>query len=79
MTSLYGSRLLERAENPYDESSLVPISVVPSSHTNAISGVGIVCLVVSWVAVFARYWNRAVIMRFWGYDDVFMLLTIVSA
>jgi hypothetical protein len=77
MTS-HNALLYGRAENPFSESSIVSIDFVPSSHTHAIIAVCNVCLVISWIAVLLRSWNRGVIMRFWGYDDVFMFITIVS-
>jgi hypothetical protein len=78
--TLLNLRLYGRAENPFgDPSFVVPISRVPSSQKPAIISVCTVCLVASWVAVVLRFWTRAAIMKFWGYDDLFMFITIVNA
>jgi hypothetical protein len=57
---------------------IVPLQPVTPSAVHTVVTVAIVCLVLTWLTVFLRFWNRFVIMRFWGYDDVFMGFSIVS-
>jgi hypothetical protein len=62
-----------------DESGgiVIPIIAVPYSHKLAVSSVCSVCLFIAWLAVLLRFYTRAFINRALGYDDLFMLITIV--
>ena len=47
------------------------------SRATLIRAITIVFLVVAWLAVLARSYVRAVLMRIYGWDDAVMLLAVV--
>jgi hypothetical protein len=55
-------------------------SNVAAAHSRAtlITAVTIVFLTTAWLAVLARTWVRAVMIRNYGWDDAVMLLAVVS-
>jgi hypothetical protein len=56
----------------------VPIESVPRSHSTSILTVCAVFFGLAWIAVVLRLWTRGRIVRAVGWDDGWMLISIVS-
>jgi hypothetical protein len=56
---------------------IFPIQFIAHSHITTIWGTCISLLIITWLAFGLRGWTRLVIRKYWGWDDIMMLITVV--